>query len=64
MPFANRGVADILANELNRHDRGMWVYKVERHLEGKRWIVVREGRELGFVGRHCEQTQAERETRA
>lgn len=41
MPFTNREVADIVANELNRHDRGMWFYRVERNIEGKRWIIVR-----------------------
>jgi hypothetical protein len=41
MPFANREVADIVANELNQHDRGMWFYKVERNIECKRWIIVR-----------------------
>jgi hypothetical protein len=60
MPFTNRDVAVIVANELNRHDRGMWFYKVERHTEGKRWIVVREGREVDFVCGHYEQTQAKR----
>jgi hypothetical protein len=49
MPFTNRDVAVIVANELNRHNRGIWFYKVERHIEGKRWIIVREGRELDFV---------------
>ena len=46
MPFTSREVAVIAANELNRHDRGIWFYKVERHIDGKRWIIVREGREL------------------
>ena len=48
MPFSNREVAFIVANELNRHDRGTWFYKVERHIDDKRWIIVREGRELDF----------------
>lgn len=39
IPFTNREVADIVANELNQHDRGMWFYKVERTIE--RWIIVR-----------------------
>lgn len=46
MPFANREVAVIVANELNRHDRAIWFYTVERQIEGKRWIIVRDGREL------------------
>ncbi len=45
MPFANRQVAVIVANELNRHDRGIRFYTVERQIEGKRWIIVRDGRE-------------------
>jgi|SRR5208337_3627967 len=57
MPFTNREVAVIVANELNRHDRGIWFYEVERHFEGKRWIIVREGRELDFVECHCELRQ-------
>jgi hypothetical protein len=51
MPFANREVAVIVANELNRHDRGIWFYTVERQIEGKRWIIVRDGRELSAQGR-------------
>ena len=58
MPFANRELAVIIANELNRHDRGIWFYTVERQIEGKRWIIVRGGRELDFVKRHCELRQA------
>jgi hypothetical protein len=54
MPFANREVAAIAANELNRHDRGMWFYTVERQIEGRRWIIVRDGRELDLVERHSE----------
>jgi hypothetical protein len=42
MPFTNHEVAVIVANELNRHERGMWSYKVERHIDGKRWIIVRD----------------------
>ena len=41
MPFTHREVAVIVANELNRHDRGMWSYRLERHIEGKRWVIVR-----------------------
>ena len=44
MPFTNREVAVILANELNGHDPGLWFYRVERHIDNKRWIIVREGR--------------------
>ncbi len=58
MPFANREVAVIVANELNRHNRGIWFYTVERQIEGKRWIIVRDGRELDFVKCHCELRQA------
>ena len=58
MPFANREVAVIVANELNRHDRGIWFYTVERQIEGKRWIIVRDGRELDFGKCHCELRQA------
>jgi hypothetical protein len=46
MPFANREVAVIIANELNRHNRGMWLYTVERQMESKRWIIVRDDREM------------------
>jgi hypothetical protein len=41
MPFTNREVAVIVANELNRHDRGLWFYEVERHIDDKRWIIAR-----------------------
>jgi hypothetical protein len=41
MPFARREVAAIVANDLNRHDRGMWSYHIERHIEGRRWTIVR-----------------------
>ena len=53
MPFANREVAVIIANELNRHNRGIWFYTVERQIEGKRWIIVRDGEmiALGAQGR-------------
>ena len=33
MPFTNREVAVILASELNRHDPGLWFYRVERHID-------------------------------
>jgi hypothetical protein len=46
MPFANREVAVIIANELNRHNRGIWVYTVERQIEGERWIIVRDDGEM------------------
>ena len=42
MPFTKREVAAIVANELNRHDRGLWFYEVKRHIDDRRWIVVRE----------------------
>jgi hypothetical protein len=42
MAFTNREAAVIVANELNRHAGGVWFYKVERHIDNKRWIVVRE----------------------
>ncbi len=58
MPFTNRDVAVIVANELNRHNRGIWFYEVERHIEGKRWIVVREDGELDFVECQCQLHQA------
>ena len=48
MPFTNREVAVILASELNGHDPGLWFYRVERHIDNKRWIIVREGREFYF----------------
>ena len=51
MPFTNREVAFVLGNELNRRDPGLWFYKVERHIDDKRWIIVREGREFYFRGR-------------
>jgi hypothetical protein len=60
MPFANREVAVIVANELNRHGRGMWFYRVERQIEGKRWVIVRNGRELDLVERYSELRQARR----
>jgi hypothetical protein len=46
MPFANREVAVIIANALNRHSRGIWFYTVERQIEGKRWIIVRDDGEM------------------
>ena len=49
------GVAVVVANELNRHDRGLWYHKVERDIDDKRWIIVRQGRELE---RHYELCQA------
>jgi hypothetical protein len=53
MPFANREVAVIIANELNRHNRGIWFYAVERQIKDKRWIIVRDGEmvALGAQGR-------------
>jgi hypothetical protein len=41
MPFTNREVAVIVANDLNRHDRSLWFYEVERHIDDKRWIIAR-----------------------
>ena len=46
MPFTNREVAVILANELNGHDPGLWFYRAEWRVDNKRWIIVREGREF------------------
>jgi hypothetical protein len=42
MAFSNYEIAVILANELNRRSRGLWFYKVERHIDNGRWITVRE----------------------
>jgi hypothetical protein len=42
MAFANREAAVIVANEMNRHAGGLWCYKVERHIDHRRWITVRE----------------------
>jgi hypothetical protein len=58
MPFANREVAAVVANELNRHDRGIWFYTVERQIEGKRWIIVRRGRGSNPAERPSELRQA------
>ena len=44
MPFTNREVVVIVANELNGHDRGLWFYEVERHIDDKRWIIARNAR--------------------
>jgi hypothetical protein len=44
MPFTNREVAIIVANELNRHDRGLWFYEVERHIDDKRRFIARNAR--------------------
>jgi hypothetical protein len=33
-------------------------YTLERQIEGKRWIIVRDCRELDFVKCHCELRQA------
>ena len=35
------GMAVIVANDLSRHDRGLWFYEVERHIDDKRWIIAR-----------------------
>jgi hypothetical protein len=51
MPFANWEVAVIIANELNRHNRGIWFYTVERQIEGKRWIIVRDGEMIAVRAR-------------
>jgi hypothetical protein len=42
MAFSNYEVAVILANELNRRSGGLWFYKVEPHIDNRRWITVRE----------------------
>jgi hypothetical protein len=46
MPFTNREVAVIVANELNRGGRRLWFYKVERHIDHRRWIIIREDRQF------------------
>jgi hypothetical protein len=46
MPFTNLEVAFVVANELNRQDQGLWFYNIERHIDDKRWIIVREDRAL------------------
>ena len=51
MPFTNREVAVIVANDLNRHDRGLWFYEVERHIDDKRWIIARKAASWIFAGR-------------
>jgi hypothetical protein len=58
MPFANREVAVIVANELNRHGRGIWFHTVERQIEGKRWIIIRDVRKLDLVESRFELRQA------
>jgi hypothetical protein len=42
MAFSNHEAAVILAKELNRRSGGLWFYKVERHIDHRRWITVRE----------------------
>jgi hypothetical protein len=46
MAFTNRGVAVIVANELNGRARGVRFYKVERHIDNRRWITLREARQF------------------
>jgi hypothetical protein len=48
MAFTNREAAVNLASEMNRRARGLWFYKVERHIDRRRWIAVRKERELGL----------------
>jgi hypothetical protein len=61
MPFTNREVAVIVANQLNRHDRGLWFYGVERHIDEKRWIIARNARvPLTTVGRSPAQSWKDR----
>jgi hypothetical protein len=57
MPFTRREVAVIVANELNRHDRGMWSYNVERHIMGRRWTNVRKPSEI--LSRVCGNERAQ-----
>jgi hypothetical protein len=52
MPFTNHEVAVIVASELNRHDRGLWFYAVEGPIAVKRWIIVRNPRDLPRVCGH------------
>lgn len=42
MAFSNREAAVVVANELNRRGGGLWFYKVERHVDHRRWVTVRE----------------------
>jgi hypothetical protein len=51
MPFTNLEVAFLVVNELNRQDQGLWLYKVERHIDDKRWTIVRRDRELNPLAR-------------
>ena len=55
MPFTNREVAVIVANDLNRHDRGLWFYEVERHIDDKRWIIARKA---ANAARSCSRVRA------
>ena len=55
MPFTNREVAVIVANDLNRHDRGLWFYEVERHMDDKRWIIARKA---ANAARSCSRVRA------
>jgi hypothetical protein len=56
MPFRRREVAVTVADELNRHDRGMWSYNVERNIEGRRWMIVRKPGDI--LSRACGQETA------
>ena len=46
MAFTNREAAVIVADQLNRRSRGLWLNKVERHIDQKRWVAFWEDREL------------------
>jgi hypothetical protein len=42
MAFTDREAAVILASELNQRSGGLWFYTVERHIDQRRWMTVRE----------------------
>ena len=46
MPFMNHETACLVADQMNRHGQGLWLYQVERHIDDKRWTIVREGHRL------------------
>lgn len=60
MAFANREVAVIVANELNWRGRGLWFYKIERHIDHRRWITLREERQFDLSNAICELCEAPR----
>jgi hypothetical protein len=64
MPFRSREIAVIVASELNQHDRGQWSYHVERHIEGRRWTIVRKPGDTLSRVRGNESAQDARKIRA